>query len=92
MLITGEHYDNIMNLSQKTFSHLIRSDLKYFHHSLLNKYCIIPYHNTTDIQISVVAFITLYPQSAKALRLKLKVEKEMDPLNEMPSPKRSEHL
>ena len=34
-----------------------------------------PDHNASDIQISVLAFITLTPHSDQALRMRLKVEK-----------------
>ena len=45
-----------------------------------------PNHDVTDIQISVLAFITLTPESKEALRLRLKVEKKWIHLMRCPAP------
>ena len=45
-----------------------------------------PHHDATDIQISVLAFITLTPESKEALSLRLKVEKKWIHLMRCPAP------
>ena len=46
----------------------------------------MPDHDTDDIQISVLAFITLTPESKEALALRLKVEKKWIHLMRCPAP------
>ena len=45
-----------------------------------------PNHDVSDIQISVLAFITLTPESKDALSLRLKVEKKWIHLMRCPAP------
>ena len=47
----------------------------------------MPNHDVNDLQISVLAFITLTPESIEALALQLKVEKKWIHLMRCPAPK-----
>ena len=45
-----------------------------------------PDHDVKDIRISVLAFITLYPDSEEALKMRLRVEKKRIHLMRCPAP------